>query len=275
MSAKPTAKKRASPGADEEKNPLQNVELSDEDANRLQGVQKSIARVELQLERKAQVALVPAYEERRAVTKTISKFWPIALMNHQLFGFLAQHKTDQLALSYLEDLWVARDSQEPRCYTIEFHFKENPFFTDSVLKKTFSYVAHPENNEKPGEDGITDAMLEFAWERDAKNEPTTINWKDDAHNLVKLYPREKQDDGDDDDMPAEPGSFFNFFTTSTDPYDVGTTIANEIFPEAIDYFLGNAGNEEAGSDDEEEESDDDDAEEIDLEKPRPKKARRA
>ena len=39
--------KRASPGADERKNPLGDVELSDEDAKKLQEVQKSIARTEL------------------------------------------------------------------------------------------------------------------------------------------------------------------------------------------------------------------------------------
>ena len=41
--------KRASPGADVEKNPLGNVELSDEDAIKLQGIQKDVARVELAL----------------------------------------------------------------------------------------------------------------------------------------------------------------------------------------------------------------------------------
>lgn len=43
------AKKRASPGADVEKNPLAAVELGDEDARKLQEVQKDIARVELVL----------------------------------------------------------------------------------------------------------------------------------------------------------------------------------------------------------------------------------
>ena len=41
--------KRASPGAETEKNPFGDVELTDEDAVKLQGVQKDIARVELAL----------------------------------------------------------------------------------------------------------------------------------------------------------------------------------------------------------------------------------
>ena len=50
---------------------------------------------------------------------------------------------------------------------------------------------------------------------------------------------------------------------------VGIVIANEIFPEAIEYFLGNVDGDVTDS--EGEDDDDDDAEEIDLEKPRPKK----
>lgn len=44
-----SGKKRASPGADIEKDPLESVELSDEDAQKLQDVQKQIERAELLL----------------------------------------------------------------------------------------------------------------------------------------------------------------------------------------------------------------------------------
>jgi len=108
-------------------------------------------------------------------------------MNHGMFSFHVQHNADQLALSYLEDLWIARDEKEPRCFTIEFvsveiftsasilvellfqHFKENPHFTDKVLKKEYAYVPPPAAaNETPDADGITESMLDFSWERDVK-----------------------------------------------------------------------------------------------------------
>lgn len=54
---------------------------------------------------------------------------------------------------------------------------------------------------------------------------------------------------------------------------IGSTIANDIFSEAVDYFLGNVANDELDSEEEDSEDDDDDAEEIDLEKPRAKKAK--
>ncbi|EJF66430.1 hypothetical protein BD309DRAFT_914121 [Dichomitus squalens] len=265
--------KRASPGAEVEKNPLGDVELSDEDAVKLQGIQKDIARIELVLERRAQEKMVPVYEKRRAVVKAINKFWPVALMNHDLLAVHAQHNADQAALSYLEDLWLIRDPVESRCFTLEFHFKENPFFSNTVLKKEYKYVPPPVASEdKPDADGITETMLEFSWERDVQPQATKIDWKDDSKNLTKLHPRVKDDV--DDDLPSEGGSFFNLFEVADDPFDLGVTIANDVFPEAIEYFLGHAGGEDVDSEDDEDD-DEEDEEEIDLEKPRLKKQKKA
>ena len=41
-------------------------------------------------------------------------------MNHSLVAYHAQHNADQTALSYLEDVWVEKDPNEHRCFTIEF-----------------------------------------------------------------------------------------------------------------------------------------------------------
>jgi template-activating factor I len=267
-----SGKKRASPGAEDEKSPLQGVALGDEDAQKLQAIQKDVTRAELALERHAQQTLVSVYEKRRAVTKSIPKFWPIALMNNSIFAFLAQHSTDQLALSYLEDVWVERDAKEPRCFTIQFYFKENPYFSDSVLKKEFKYVPPPAAaDEQPDANGITETMLDFSWERDVEPSATKINWKEDSKNLTKMYPCKAEDD-DPEDI-SDPGSFFNFFEVKQDASEIGLAISNEIFPEAVDYFLGNAGGDELDSDDEDDS--DDDADEIDLEKPRLKKQKNA
>jgi len=62
--------------------------------------------------------------------------------------------------------------------------------------------------------------------------------------------------------------------TNVLPLQIGVLIANDIFPEAIDYFLGNAGGDDIDSEDDDDSDDDEDEEEIDLEKPRPKKPRR-
>jgi len=217
----------------------------------------------------------PIYENRRETAKAIPKFWPIALMNHRLIGFQAQHNIDRAALSYLEDLWVERDAKEPRCFTIEFHFKSNPYFSDSVLKKEYKYVPPPEAaGEQPDEDGITPSMLAFVWARNVEPSAHKINWKNAENALTKLHPRVEEEDGDDSEMPAEAGSFFNFFEVSSDPFDIGSAIANEVFVEATNYFLGNVPSDDIDSEEEEsDEEDDDDEEEIDLEKHKSKKQR--
>ncbi|KAG1716325.1 hypothetical protein ID866_809 [Astraeus odoratus] len=270
-----SGKKRASPGADEEKNPLDGVELGDDDAQKLKDIQKQMERVDLLIERHSQQKLLTVYEQRRQVTKAIPKFWPVALVNHPLISFQTQHNIDRIALSYLEDLWVARDPKEPRCFTLEFYFKSNPYFTDTVLKKEYKYVPPPSAaTEEPDADGLTPSMLDFSWERDVQPSAIKINWKDPENALTKLHPR--VEDEEEDSVPAEAGSFFNFFEISQDPYDLGTTIANDVFATATDYFLGNVPNEEySDTDSEEEDDEDEDEEEIDLEKPRPKKQRKA
>ncbi|KAK7694318.1 hypothetical protein QCA50_001500 [Cerrena zonata] len=250
--------KRSSPGAEEEKNPFGSVELTDEDAKKLQIVQKDIARTDLYLERKAQEKMLGVYEKRRQIAKAIPKFWPVALMNNSMFAMHSQHNADQMALSYLEDLWIVRDPVETRCFTLEFYFKENPYFSNRVLKKEYKYVPPPAaSTDKADEDGITEAMLEFSWERDVDPQAFKIDWKDGSKNLDQ----------------ADGGSIFNYFECAEDHFDIGVLIANDVFPDAIDYFLGQVPDDDELGDETDEDDEDEDEDEIDLEKPRPKKPR--
>lgn len=119
------------------------------------------------------------------------------------------------------------------------YFKENPHFSDRVLKKEYKYLAPPAAaDEKPDADGITESMLEFSWQRDIQasvglgvsnmildlsdtvitSQATKIGWKEPEKALTKLYPREA---GEDDDDLSDPGSFFNFFEHESDPSEVG------------------------------------------------------
>lgn len=257
---------------DTEENPLANIELSDEFAQKLAAIGKEQAKAELLTERHALAQLAPVYEKRREVFKGIEKFWGVALMNHALISLHTQHNQDITALSYLEDIWIVRDPQEIRCFTIEFYFKENPFFTNKVLTKEFKYLPTGDAEfEKPDADGVSEANLAFDFMLNVKPSAMKIDWKDPANALTKLYPRILDDEDDEDAIDG--GSFFNFFEHEKDVTDIGSTIANEIFPEAIEYFTGTAGGSMMDSDDDEDDDEDEDAEEIDLEKPRTKKQR--
>jgi len=112
-------------------------------------------------------------------------------MNHSLFAYHAQHNADQTALSYLEDIWVEKDPKEHRCFSIAFHFKENQFFNDKVLKKEYKFVQPPAaETEQADENGITESMLDFSWDRDVEISTIKIDWKDPEKALTKVYPRE-------------------------------------------------------------------------------------
>jgi len=265
-------KKRASPGADIEKQgPLGAVDLSQVDSEKLREVSKALERVDLAVELLSQEKHAPVWEKRRHILKAIPKFWPIAFMNHPQCSNHAAHAQDQAALSHLEDVWIARHPEEKRCFTIEFHFKENPYFSDSVLKKEYKYLpAAAAAGDIPDENGITDTMCQFAWDENVAPQAIKINWKEDSRNLTKLHP---QVFDEEDDLPSEPGSFFNFFEKESDPYDLGIVIAHELFPDVIDWFLGTNQAGDDDSDEEYSEEDDENEDEIDLEKPRTKKQR--
>ncbi|KAF8527965.1 hypothetical protein BU17DRAFT_73626 [Hysterangium stoloniferum] len=242
-----------------------NSEIRPEDVNKLDELAKELAITELALEKRARETLEPYYIKRREVLKTIPSFWPKAFRNMAGTAVHLQHQMDLDAISYLEDLWVVRDKTEPRCFTLEFHFKSNPYFSNSVLKKEFKYLPTVKE-EEPNAEGITPAMLAFDWDLNVAPQATTIQWKDQGKNLTKLYSRIKGDE--DDDLPAEPGSFFNFFEHADDPFDIGAAISTELFPDAIEYFSGTAEAMEYDDSDDDEDEDEDD--EIDLENPRKK-----
>ena len=58
------------------------------------------------------------------------------------------------------------------------------------------------------------------WLTEVGTQATKIDWKDDSKNLTKLHPLVNDDD---DDLPSEGGSFFNFFEVAQDPFDVRVT----------------------------------------------------
>jgi len=118
-------------------------------------------------------------------------------------------------------------------------------------------------------------MLDFSWERDVEPQAFKIDWKDPENALTKLYPGEGgAADDEEEDLVIDSGSFFNFFekaeAVDSAFSELGVTIANEVFPDAIEHFLGQTGGDE-DLDSDDEDDDDDEAEEIDLEKPRSKK----
>ncbi|ORY27440.1 hypothetical protein BCR39DRAFT_538039 [Naematelia encephala] len=187
-------------------------------------------------------------ETIRPKVKPIDSFWLIALTSHRVISPLISSKSDQHALSFVEHVELVQDEEDPRPYEIIFHFKENPYFTNSTLSKKFSL----KDEFKDKKDGFEDDHLEPGIQK--------IDWKE-GQNLTEKYPRQSGEDGD---FEGDIGSFFHFFTEAEDIYGIGQLLQDEILPEAVGFFTGKEGQDEMNSEDEDEESGDEE-DEIDLE----------
>ncbi|QRV88247.1 Nucleosome assembly protein (NAP) [Ceratobasidium sp. AG-Ba] len=244
------AKRAANSDEPKPESPLAIRELEPAEERLLKELERAHTRAQIAADLARLRILQPLYESRRKVLSEQKNFWGIALSQHHEIGEYLDHPDDAQAMSYLRDIWVERDPKEYRAFTLEFHFDENPYFSDSVLKKSYSYTLPPETTVKsttPDENGVTDIMVDFNFERDIVISGAPINWKDESKALTKLRPRpgmdeiEKQiqeNDDDDDDPTIDYGSFFHFFEEKEDDFDFGQSIAEEVFADPIAFFTG-------------------------------------
>ncbi|KAL5637508.1 hypothetical protein ACGC1H_004058 [Rhizoctonia solani] len=263
--------------------PLDLPELNEQQQKIVDAQTKLHERAEIAVDIATQKIMQPVYAARREAVKSLPRFWGTALGQHAQLAIYLAGQDDMKALSYLTDLWVEHDSVEPRAFSIIFEFSENPYFSDKTLKKEYKYTP-PEGTPAPGTNvdanGVSDAQETFDWESHITPQAIKINWKDDAHNLTKLSPRilSPEDPTDIEEL----GSFFNWFEHERDVSEIGPTIVQDVFPQALQYYRGEGemsramaeSDEDMDSDDDDEE-DDDEEEEIDLEEPRKKKAKRS
>nr|XP_011460162.1 PREDICTED: nucleosome assembly protein 1;3-like [Fragaria vesca subsp. vesca]XP_011460163.1 PREDICTED: nucleosome assembly protein 1;3-like [Fragaria vesca subsp. vesca]XP_011460164.1 PREDICTED: nucleosome assembly protein 1;3-like [Fragaria vesca subsp. vesca] len=165
--------------------------------------------------------------------KGVPEFWRHALVNHELLETEISIP-DGEALKYITDIrWFRKD--DSKGFILQFYFDKNPFFTNTVLTKTYQLLDEDET------------ILHKAL-------GTEIEWY--AGNC----------------LTRECESFFNFFNpvrinekareelveVMRRDYYIGSTIRNEIIPRAVLWYLGEAvqGDKEFGIK-ESEESDED------------------
>ncbi|KAJ1018063.1 hypothetical protein NDA16_004932 [Ustilago loliicola] len=213
--------------------------------------------------RKADVELIkhelklnaPLYKKRADIVSSVKDFWFQALINCMATNVYIDD-ADHEALSYLSNVEVDRDIEDPRAATITFSFRENPYFSNEKLVKKFSLV-----------DGAKSLEDEFNFLEETKPEKTQIDWKSDDKNLCKLKPTIGGPDSDD----FEPGSFFSTFFENEDQEvagGIGHALIMDFWPGAIDFYTGADDldfDDEDDFDSEDDEDEDDDEAEIDLE----------
>ncbi|KAJ9511508.1 hypothetical protein QJQ45_029831 [Haematococcus lacustris] len=231
--------------------------------------------------------------------KGIPEFWLTALLKCDVTAELIKDK-DIEVLKYLKDIMLRLPlllpppllllllQSEPLVedevlhgFKLKFLFDENPYFTNTVLEKAYHML--------PEDDGVLE-----------KAEGTKIEWKAGRDVTIKIMKKKPKKGAKPDAKPQikteKVDSFFNFFSPPELPdddeeideevmdelqatieadYEVGAVIREKLIPNAVDWFTGEAMDEEDafGMEDYDEEDDmeegDEDEEDEEEEEPSP------
>jgi len=176
----------------------------------------------------------------------ILEFWLTALGNHdKVVPYITER--DNEVLAFLEDIRSEVLTGDDRGFKLKFFFRENPFFTNTVLEKT--YIVEPEDDIVP---------KEFIG--------CKIHWKEGKDvTFEQVKKRVKAAKGDDkkakafvtENVPCD--SFFNIFDPPKIPttpdalsdeqmdelqeeltvdFDMGYAIKENVIPRAVEWFTG-------------------------------------
>lgn len=168
-------------------------------------------------------------------------------------------KKDVDTLKYLEDITVTYFDNDAG-FKIDFHFKENPYFENKVLTKT--YKRHTECNDDTCEDIIPEGC-EIKW-KEGKNLTVKVITKKQRHKsggklrtvkkyffifkYIYFFNREVECDSfynffkplkapDVDEEEEEEDALDAFEALVDSDIELGQLIAEKIVPDAINYYL--------------------------------------
>ncbi|PVV00905.1 hypothetical protein BB560_004697 [Smittium megazygosporum] len=213
----------------------------------------------LEIEKKYSLLYKPLYDQRHNIVsgkkepsedeikaenvKGIDSFWLTALYNHPQTREMITER-DSSALEALDDISISYLEDGPG-FQINFVFKENEYFTNSVLTKTYRY----QQSESSGElvfGQSEGCKIDWKPEMDLT---TTVETKKQRHKTTNKTRVVKKV------VPTE--SFFNLFEKITIPedddlseeaeearerleadYELGEEFKEKIVPRAIDWFTG-------------------------------------
>ncbi|KAK2957242.1 putative Nucleosome assembly protein (NAP) [Blattamonas nauphoetae] len=99
---------------------------------RVAELQKSVSKDFTKLEHAAFPKLAPLLKQRAEHTSHIKDFWLEVLRSQDVLGILLEDEQTVDAMSYLTDISTTLAPESSK-YTITFHFKSNPFFTNQTL----------------------------------------------------------------------------------------------------------------------------------------------
>ncbi|XP_032240555.1 nucleosome assembly protein 1-like 1 isoform X2 [Nematostella vectensis] len=212
-------------------------------------------------------------------TKGIPEFWLTAMKNVELLSEMIQEH-DEPILKHLHDVRVIFTGPEstnttqypqptPMGFVLEFHFTPNPFFTNTVLTKSYKMKCEPDEDDP----------FSFEGPEIVSTSGCKIDWKKGKNITQKVIKKKQRHKGRGQtrfvNKTVKNDSFFNFFSppevTEDDAdmdeetetllaadFEIGHFVRERLVPKAVLYFTGEAIEDEFDEEDEDEEGDDDD-----------------
>ncbi|KAK4778580.1 hypothetical protein SAY86_006108 [Trapa natans] len=175
---------------------------------RLQEIQDELEKINeeasdkvLEVEQKYNEIRRPVYDKRSEIINSIPDFWLTAFLSHPALGELLTDE-DQKIFKYLSSLEVEDSKDVKSGYSITFNFRPNPYFEDTKLTKTFTFL----------DEGTT------------KISATSIKWKEGMGLPNGVGPEKKGQNK----RPFTEDSFFQWFS-DTQQKDIIDEINDEVF----------------------------------------------
>lgn len=208
-----------------------------------------------ELKTKASIVDKPEGEDKKTEeenVKGIPSFWLTIFKNIDMIADMIQDH-DEPILNHLQDIKVTFNENEPKGFTLEFHFEPNDFFSETVLTKQYIMRFQP------------DASDPFSYEGPEiiKCTGCPITWNKGKNVTVKLVKKKQKHKGRGVTRTVtktvKNDSFFNFFDPPQVPegeneeeldedteallaadFEIGHFIRERVVPRAVLYFTGEA-----------------------------------
>nr|XP_043606427.1 NAP1-related protein 2 [Erigeron canadensis] len=211
---------------------VQSIEKLQEIQDELEKINEEASEKVLEVEQKYNEVRKPVYDKRNDIIKSIPDFWLTAFLSHPALSDLLNEE-DQKIFKHLTSLEVEDSKDVKSGYSITFNFSPNPYFEDTKLTKTITFL----------DEGTT------------KITATSIKWKEGMG-----HPNGVSHEKNGNKRPHEDDSFFSWFsgTHKKDELDemhdgVAEMIKEDLWVNPLSYFNNDADEEDFGDDDDEEE----------------------
>jgi len=210
--------------------------------------------------------------------KGIPEFWGTALNKHDDVSEMIEER-DEECLKALTNI-VAKTFDDPdKGFTLEFHFAENEYFTNTLLTKTYHLVDEDEivldkaeGCEIDWKAGKNLTMVTKKKKQKAKGgkQTRTITKEEPCDSFFNFFkppqiPDEMDDEDDDDELDDALEELVE------QDYEIGCMIKDQVIPKAVLWYTGEACTGDDDSDDDDDsllDGADDDDDDSDDDKPK-------